>query len=72
MNGEVIDEFVYQQCLEMKCYPTPLNYNEFPKCVTLSVNNVAIHGIPDQRELKPSDILKVRMIILPHFYRINF
>ena len=59
MSGEEIDQFVYEQCLKFKCYPSPLNYLGFPKCVTLSVNNVAIHGIPDVRRLVTGDILTV-------------
>lgn len=63
MSGEEIDEFVYQQCLQLKCYPSPLNYLGFPKSVTLSTNNVAIHGIPDERKLMPGDILTVDVSI---------
>lgn len=66
MTGEQIDEFVYQQCLKYGCYPSPLNYNEFPKCVTLCANNVVVHSIPDQRQIQISDILTVDVSV---FYK---
>ena len=66
MTGEEIDEFVYEQCLNYKCYPSPLNYNGFPKCFTLSVNNMVIHSIPDQRHLIVGDIVKVDVSV---FYK---
>ena len=64
MTGNQIDEFIYEQCLKLKCYPSPLNYNGFPKCVTLCLNDVVIHGIPDdKRKLIVGDILKVDVSI---------
>ena len=68
MSGEEIDQFVYEQCLKFKCYPSPLNYMGFPKCVTLSVNNVVIHGIPDVRRLVAGDILSVDVSVFYNGY----
>lgn len=63
MTCEDIDDLVYQQCLEHKCYPSPLNYSNFPKSVTTSVNNIAVHGIPNQRALKNGDIISIDVSI---------
>lgn len=40
-------------------YPSPLNYNSFPKSICTSVNEVICHGIPDQRPLKDGDIINL-------------
>jgi len=54
-----IDEIVHKACLERDSYPSPLNYNHFPKSVCLSPNEVICHGIPDQRVLQDGDILNI-------------
>jgi methionyl aminopeptidase len=40
-------------------YPSPLNYNHFPKSVCTSVNEVICHGIPDGRPLQDGDIVNI-------------
>ena len=40
-------------------YPSPLNYNNFPKSICTSVNEVICHGIPDQRQLVDGDIVNL-------------
>ncbi|KAL8968987.1 MAG: hypothetical protein Q9183_002215, partial [Haloplaca sp. 2 TL-2023] len=42
-----------------KSYPSPLNYNHFPKSLCTSPNEVVCHGIPDQRILLDGDILNL-------------
>ncbi len=59
MTCEDIDDIVYELCLKNNCYPSPLRYSNFPKCVTTSVNNVAVHGIPDSRPLLEGDIISI-------------
>lgn len=44
-------------------YPSPLNYRGFPKSICTSVNNVACHGIPDNRPLQEGDILNVDITV---------
>lgn len=44
-------------------YPSPLNYHGFPKSICTSVNNVACHGIPDNRPLQDGDILNVDVTV---------
>jgi methionyl aminopeptidase len=40
-------------------YPSPLNYNKFPKSLCTSPNEVVCHGIPDQRVLLDGDIVNL-------------
>jgi len=40
-------------------YPSPLNYNQFPKSVCTSVNEIICHGIPDKRALVDGDIVNI-------------
>ncbi len=40
-------------------YPSPLNYNHFPKSICTSPNEVICHGIPDQRVLLDGDIINL-------------
>lgn len=44
-------------CTARNCYPSPLNYYNFPKSCCTSVNEVICHGIPDRRLLQDGDIL---------------
>ncbi|XP_018570426.1 methionine aminopeptidase 1D, mitochondrial isoform X2 [Anoplophora glabripennis] len=60
--GQTTDEIdisVYETCIQCGAYPSPLNYKHFPKSVCTSVNNVACHGIPDDRPLEDGDIINV-------------
>lgn len=44
-------------------YPSPLNYQGFPKSICTSVNNVACHGIPDNRPLQKGDTLNIDVTV---------
>lgn len=50
-------------------YPSPLNYHGFPKSICTSVNNVACHGIPDNRPLQEGDILNVDITVSLSFMK---
>ena len=54
-----IDRVVHEACIERECYPSPLNYYNFPKSVCTSVNEVICHGIPDFYEIKDGDIVNI-------------
>ena len=47
ITTDEIDEYVHQLHVERDAYPSPLNYNGFPKSVCTSANEVICHGIPD-------------------------
>ncbi|XP_052794097.1 methionine aminopeptidase 1D, mitochondrial-like [Mya arenaria] len=59
ITTDEIDRIVHELCLFHKAYPSPLKYKGFPKSVCTSVNNVACHGIPDNRPLQDGDIVNV-------------
>ena len=56
VTTDEIDRIVHEACIERECYPSPLNYYEFPKSCCTSINEVICHGIPDLRPLKDGDI----------------
>uniref|UniRef100_A0AAZ3RN66 C6H2-type domain-containing protein n=1 Tax=Oncorhynchus tshawytscha TaxID=74940 RepID=A0AAZ3RN66_ONCTS len=60
MTTEEIDHTVHLACTARNCYPSPLNYYNFPKSCCTSVNEVICHGIPDRRRLVDGDILNGR------------
>ena len=47
VTTDEIDAYVHELCIERNAYPSPLNYNRYPKSVCTSVNEVICHGIPD-------------------------
>ena len=40
VTTDEIDRIVHEACIERDCYPSPLNYYNFPKSVCTSVNEV--------------------------------
>ncbi|KAJ8963082.1 hypothetical protein NQ318_018546 [Aromia moschata] len=63
-----IDVEVFNMCIASGAYPSPLNYKNFPKSVCTSVNNVACHGIPDDRPLHDGDIINVDITVFYEGY----
>jgi methionyl aminopeptidase len=59
VTTDEIDRVVHEACIERDCYPSPLNYYQFPKSVCTSVNEVICHGIPDYREVQDGDIVNI-------------
>ena len=59
MTTDEIDDFVHEATIERGGYPSPLNYNHYPKSVCTSVNEVICHGIPDSRALLDGDIINI-------------
>lgn len=41
VTTDEIDRIVHEACIERNCYPSPLNYYEFPKSCCTSVNEVS-------------------------------
>lgn len=54
-----IDGFVHDLIISNNAYPSPLNYNGFKKSVCTSINNVACHGVPDDRPLVDGDLISL-------------
>ncbi|KAF4170660.1 hypothetical protein CNMCM8694_004501 [Aspergillus lentulus] len=59
VTTDYLDEICHNACIERDSYPSPLNYNHFPKSICTSPNEVVCHGIPDQRVLLDGDILNL-------------
>ncbi|KAL7668760.1 hypothetical protein ACOME3_009451 [Neoechinorhynchus agilis] len=66
VTTEEIDQIVHKACIERQCYPSTLNYHQFPKSCCTSVNEVICHGIPDARPLRDGDILNIDVTV---FYK---
>ncbi|CAG9769464.1 unnamed protein product [Ceutorhynchus assimilis] len=63
VTTDEIDRIVHEACIERECYPSPLNYYEFPASCCTSVNEVICHGIPDSRPLEDGDICNVDVTV---------
>jgi methionyl aminopeptidase len=59
ITTEDINTLVHDYTLKHGAWPSPLNYNGFPKSVCTSVNEVVCHGIPGKRVLHDGDIVNV-------------
>ena len=59
VTTDEIDRVVHEATIERDCYPSPLNYYNFPKSVCTSINEVICHGIPDYREIQDGDIVNL-------------
>jgi methionyl aminopeptidase len=59
MTTDDINTLVHDYTLKHGAWPSPLNYNGFPKSVCTSVNEVVCHGIPGSRVLRDGDIINV-------------
>jgi len=54
-----INRFVINQCKSYNVNPIFLNYKGYPAAICASVNNIIVHGIPNDVELKGGDVLSV-------------
>nr|CCA21630.1 methionine aminopeptidase putative [Albugo laibachii Nc14] len=68
VTGDEIDRIVHDACMEFGCYPSPLNYYEFPKSCCISVNEVICHGIPDSRPFENGDIVNIDISVYKDGY----
>jgi len=59
LTTDELDAYVHDLYIERGAYPSPLNYNGFPKSLCTSVNEVICHGIPDSRALIDGDIVNL-------------
>jgi methionyl aminopeptidase len=58
-TGE-LDQYSERRCKELGVIPAFKNYNGFPACLCVSVNNEVVHGIPSKkRVLRDGDIIGV-------------
>ena len=63
VTTEHLDETCHEACIAEGGYPSPLNYNGFPKSLCTSINEIICHGIPDDRSLREGDIINCDVTI---------
>lgn len=66
ISTEELDALAQELCIEKNAYPSPLRYKKYPKSICTSVNNVACHGIPDDRQLESGDIINIDVTVSMH------
>ncbi|KAH6912461.1 methionyl aminopeptidase [Coprinopsis sp. MPI-PUGE-AT-0042] len=52
LRRNAIDEAVHEFILAHGAYPSPLHYQGYPRACCTSVNNVIVHGIPDDHSAR--------------------
>ncbi|EIM88629.1 methionine aminopeptidase [Stereum hirsutum FP-91666 SS1] len=68
VTTEAIDNSVHDFIVSNGAYPSPLLYSGFPKACCTSVNNVIVHGIPDDRPLEDGDIVNIDITVYLNGY----
>jgi methionyl aminopeptidase len=63
ITTDELDAIAHEECIRRGGYPSPLNYNGFPKSLCTSLNEVICHGIPDSTELADGDIVNLDVTI---------
>jgi methionyl aminopeptidase len=63
VTTDELDAIAHEECIARGGYPSPLNYNGFPKSLCTSVNEVICHGIPDDRALVDGDIVNLDVTV---------
>lgn len=63
VTTDALDELAHTLIVEAGAYPSPLDYNGFPKSLCTSVNEVICHGIPDDRALRDGDIVNLDVTV---------
>ncbi|KAG6917687.1 hypothetical protein DXG01_001662 [Tephrocybe rancida] len=58
-----IDASVHDYILRHSAYPSPLRYQDFPRSICTSINNIIAHGIPDDRPLHDGDIINIDITV---------
>ena len=63
-----IDEFCYKFIKKRGARPAFLGYEGFPATACISLNDMVVHGIPDNTKLKDGDIVTVDTGAIVHGY----
>jgi methionyl aminopeptidase len=65
ISTDTVNGWVHEYTLDHGARPAPLGYRGYPKSVCTSVNNVILHGIPDDKTiLRDGDIINVDVTCL--------
>jgi methionyl aminopeptidase len=63
ITTDELDAIAHEECVRRGGYPSPLNYQGYPKSLCTSVNEVICHGIPDSTVLRDGDIVNLDVTI---------
>ena len=63
-----LDKIAYDYILSQGAKPSFLNYGGFPGSICASVNDVVIHGIPNNTKIKEGDIISLDIGVLLNGY----
>jgi methionyl aminopeptidase len=63
VTTDELDAVCHKNIVAAGAYPSPLNYQGFPKSLCTSVNEVICHGIPDDRPLVDGDIVNLDVTV---------
>jgi methionyl aminopeptidase len=66
ITTDELDGLAHEQIIALGAYPSPLNYMGFPKSICTSVNEIVVHGIPDNRKLVEGDIVNCDVTVYAH------
>lgn len=61
-----LDKELHSEIVSRGAYPSQLNFSGFPKSVSASVNDVAVHGVPCDRPLEAGDLVSVDVTTFLH------
>jgi methionyl aminopeptidase len=59
VTTNALDQICHEFILSHNAIPAPLGYKGYPKSICTSINRVACHGIPDEKQLKDGDLLNI-------------
>ncbi|KAF8076900.1 methionyl aminopeptidase [Lyophyllum atratum] len=70
VTTDSLDASVHGYIIANSAYPSPLRYGSspFPRSICTSVNNVIVHGIPDDRPLENGDIVNIDITVFLNGY----
>ena len=68
MSTKEIDELVERYIRSSGAYPSCLGYGGFPASACISVNEMVVHGIPDDRIIQDGDIVSVDLCAYKNGY----
>ncbi|KAG8906136.1 hypothetical protein FRB99_007526 [Tulasnella sp. 403] len=63
-----LNDIVHNIIISNNAYPSPLLYKGYPMSCCTSVNNILVHGIPDDRPLENGDIVNVDVTVYKDGY----
>lgn len=63
MSTREVDELVERYIRASGANPSCIGYGGFPAAACISVNEMVVHGIPDERILKEGDIVSVDVVV---------